>query len=454
MNQLETPNRLRGPKKPIYADLKSGLEWVLDPLSLLDSYASKYGDIIRVDRGQQPPLVYLGHPEALKQVFSSPPSCFTRISQNTALRMLLGENSLFLLDGDKHQRHREILMPLFNSDRVKAYCRLIYGIAQQNSNTWPLDRPVEIRPLLQKTSIEIILNCIFGIGQDERTEKLKLSLQSVTANLDSLLFILSSLFKPLQISLGRWSPWGKFEEEIEDIEKQISGLILERRDNLNMKECNDILGILLGGQNQGKQLLTDREIRDELLTLFFTGSDTTVSALVWSFYWFSRSPNVQYRLLEELDSFPMLSPSEIVSLPYLTAFCKEVLRIYPPTPIATSRILKSSYEVMGHRFDCGTILVPAIYLVHRREDIYPQPDQFRPERFLDRKYSFAEYLPFGGGSRSCIGMAFALNQMKLVLAQTFSSLNVELENDTFVRPVRRGITLAPHSGLKAVFRPR
>lgn len=453
MNQVETSNSLRGPKKTNYSDLQSTLGWILDPLSLLDSYASKYGEIISVDLGKLPPLVYLSHPEAVKQVFSSPPSCFSRVSKNTALRILLGENSLFLLDGESHQQHREILMPLFNADRLKDYGHLMNKVINKNINAWPLNKPVEIRQLLLQNSIEIILKCIFGITQDDRVERLNHSLQSVMNNLNSPLFILSSLFKPLQISLGGWSSWGKFERKMEDIDKHISNLILDRKVTLKVRECNDILGILLGGQNQEKQLLTDKEIRDELLTLFFTGTDTTVSALVWSLYWFSRSPNVQSRLLDELNSLSTLSPNNIVSLPYLTAFCKEVLRIYPPTPIATSRILKNSCEIMGHRFDRGTVLVPVIYLVHRREDLYPQSDQFRPERFLERKFSSAEYLPFGGGSRSCIGMTFALNQMKLVLAQIFRAFDVKLESSTSVRPVRRGITLAPPSKLKLVFRP-
>ncbi|GAB1544985.1 hypothetical protein NUACC21_76610 [Scytonema sp. NUACC21] len=196
------------------------------------------------------------------------------------------------------------------------------------------------------------------------------------------------------------------------------------------------------------------ELRDELMTLLVAGHETTASALTWAFYWLSRLPEVRDKVLEELDTLgDDPDPSTISKLPYLTATCQETLRIYPVAITASPRIVRSPIEIMGYNLPVGTIVFPSVYLAHHREEVYPQPKQFKPERFLERQFSPYEYLPFGGGTHRCIGMAFALYEMKLVLATILSSFQLSAANKRPTRPVRRGLTLVPSEGMQMVAKP-
>jgi unspecific monooxygenase len=210
---------------------------------------------------------------------------------------------------------------------------------------------------------------------------------------------------------------------------------------------SDILTLLMSARDENGQPMTDAELRDELLTLLFAGHETTATALTWAFYWIHHLPEVRERLLQELDSLgEETDPNAIAHLPYLTAVCQETLRIYPVALITFSRIVKSPIQIAGYQFEPGTFLAPCVYLTHQREDIYPQPKRFKPERFLERQFSPYEYLPFGGGNHRCIGMAFASFEMKLVLATVLSRYEMAIAHNHTVRPVRRGVTLAPSSG--------
>jgi unspecific monooxygenase len=187
------------------------------------------------------------------------------------------------------------------------------------------------------------------------------------------------------------------------------------------------------------------------MTLLIAGHETTATALTWALYWIHRLPDVKEKLLGELDSLgDEPDKSAIARLPYLNAVCSETLRIYPIAILAFPRIVKSLLQVMGYEFEPGTMLAPCIYLTHRREDLYPEAEQFKPERFLERQFSPYEYLPFGGGNRRCIGAAFALFEMKLALASILSRFELALADNRPVHPVRRGLTMAPAGGVRMI----
>lgn len=218
---------------------------------------------------------------------------------------------------------------------------------------------------------------------------------------------------------------------------------------------DDILSLLLQARDEAGQAMTDEELRDELITLLFAGHETTASALAWAFYWIDHLPEVREKLHKELDTLGAdADPSAIARLPYLSAVCSETLRIYPIAITPFPRILKSPMEIMGYQFDKGTILLPSIYLTHQREDIYPEPKRFKPERFLERQFSPYEYLPFGGSNRRCIGAAFALLEMKLVLSTILSRYEVKLVGDRPIKPTRRGVTVAPPANMRMMVTQR
>lgn len=195
--------------------------------------------------------------------------------------------------------------------------------------------------------------------------------------------------------------------------------------------------------------MTDEQLRDELMTLLLAGYETTATAIAWALYWVHRLPHVYNQLLQELDGLGnTATPMEIVRLPYLTAVCNEALRIYPVAVLTVPRAVNEPVELMGYQLQPGTRVYGCIYLTHHRQDLYPEPEQFKPERFLQRQFSPYEFLPFGGGIRRCIGEALALFEMKLVLATIVSGYQLSLVQQEPERPKRRGVTFAPSTGVK------
>jgi cytochrome P450 len=232
------------------------------------------------------------------------------------------------------------------------------------------------------------------------------------------------------------------------VDQLIYAEIQDRRDR-NDFSGDDILTLMMTARDDQGNPLSDEELHDELVTLLIAGHETTASALSWALYWIHALPEVQDKLRYELESLgDHPEPLEIASLPYLNAVCQETLRIYPVAPTTGIRILRQPMTVEEYDFPQGTVLFPSIYLVHHTEALYPKSKQFKPERFLERQFSPYEFLPFGGGHRSCIGMAFAMMEMKLVLATILQRWQLELVSQKPIKPVRRGLTVAPPSSLK------
>jgi cytochrome P450 len=199
--------------------------------------------------------------------------------------------------------------------------------------------------------------------------------------------------------------------------------------------------------------MTDVELRDELMTLLLAGHETTATAIAWALYWVHKFPNIREQILQELETLgDNPDPLSLPRLPYLTAVCNETLRIYPVAILTVPRAVKEPVELMGYPLEPGTRLYGCIYLTHHREDIYPNSQQFKPERFLERQFSPYEFLPFGGGIRRCIGETLALFEMKLVLATILQRYELTLADQRPERPKRRGVTFAPERGVKMVMR--
>jgi cytochrome P450 len=208
-----------------------------------------------------------------------------------------------------------------------------------------------------------------------------------------------------------------------------------------------MLSMLLDAKDENGQGRSDEALRDELLTLVATGHETTATALAWGLYWTSKHGHVRERIRKEIATLgPNPDPNAYTQLEYLDATCKEILRIYPIVPSVFRQVAERPFRVMDYVFEPGEILSPSIYLTHHREDLYPDPDAFEPDRFLRRTYSPYEYLPFGGGVRRCIGMSFALYETKVILARLLGAYDLEVASDQDVVPCRRTVTMAPSGG--------
>jgi unspecific monooxygenase len=422
------------------------LQWVSNPLQLMETSAKIHGDIFALELTNPEPIVFISNPQGIQEVFTTPPDYFDVGRSNKLIKPLVGDNSLLLIDGATHQYQRRLLTPPFHGERMKAYAQIITNITKQVISNWQLGQPFSVRDSMQEISLQVILQAVFGLCEGERLTKLRKLVASLLNLSGSPLHSAITFFPALQVDLGAWSPWGKFLREREKIYQILYTEIQERRNNPDSSRT-DILSLMMSAQDENGEGMTDIELRDELMTLLLAGHETTASALTWALYWVHNLPTVRQKLINELNSITENTElNEIYRLPYLTTVCQETLRIYPIVIITLPRIVKTPTKIMGYEFAPGTLLAPCIYLTHRRPDLYPEPEKFKPERFLERQYSQYEYLPFGGGNRICIGMAFAMFEMKLVLATVLSQLDLELVDNIPVKPMRRGVTLAPSGG--------
>ncbi|MEM1171369.1 MAG: cytochrome P450 [Cyanobacteria bacterium P01_H01_bin.35] len=445
--------QLPGPKAPALIQI---LQWVATPLTFLEKCAKEYGDSFQIKLNY--PMVFISHPKAIEEIFKTNPKQFDCGVGNQLLIPLLGDQSLVLLDGRTHQRQRKLLMPPFHGERMQAYGELICNIAGQVASKWEVGQPFSMRQSTQDISLKVILQAVFGLDEGERYDKIEQLLSEALESLGSPWKASMLFFKPLQIDWSAWSPWGRFIRQRQKIDELLYAEISERRQQLETitkagSLCNrsDVLTMLLLARDEEGQPMSDLELRDELMTLLFAGHETTATTLAWAFYWIHRQPEIYHKLLEEMEELgDNPDPMAIMKLPYLNAVCCETLRIYPVALITSPRISKSPITIMGQEYPVGTALAPCIYLTHHREDLYPEPKKFKPERFLERQYSAYEFFPFGGSNRRCIGAAFAMFEMKLILATILRRYSLALADKQPVKPVRRGITLAPAGGVKIV----
>jgi cytochrome P450 len=444
-----------GPKAPSVWQM---LQWIGTPFSFMQSCHRRYGDCftIRLNR-KFGPLVFFSQPEALQviltnddaKLFESPGSL------NVALELITGTQSVFGLSGNRHRRARQLLMPPFHGERMRSYGELIREIAEQVMCEYGTDRPFEAREPMQRISLRIILRAVFGLTDGPRYQELEKLIGRLLDGLSNPMNA-SLLFIPaLRQDLGRSSPWGRFIRNRQQIDDLIYQEIADRRRSQPVSEPypasepipasrNDILTLLMSARDEAGEALSDSELRDELMTLLIAGHETTATALTWALYWIHLFPPVRQRLLDELESLEDdFDPNTVFRLPYLNAVCSETLRIHPVALLTFGRVTRSQVKLAGITLDPGTTVTGCIYLAHRRKEVFSNPEEFNPDRFLERHYSPYEFLPFGGGVRRCIGMAFAQFEMKLVLSTILSRFDLALTGVRKVRQQRRGLVSGP-----------
>jgi cytochrome P450 len=448
-------NLLKLPVKPPIPRWLQTLRGLINPVYYLKKTQQEYGDIFISEFSSFPTQLVISNPQAIQEIFTADAQLFDSGEGNYVIQPLVGANSLILLDGDRHLRQRKLLMPPFHGERMRAYSQVIRDITDQVTSKWQINQPFVARRSMQDISLQVILRTVFGLKEGERYQKIR---QVLVELLDTFNYPLSAVFlffKTLQRDLGAWTPWGRFIRRRKLLDELLYQEIHERRSQFET-QGEDILSLLLSARDEDGQPMTDIELRDELMTMLFAGHETTAIALSWALYWVHYLPEVREKLLQELNSIDIANadPTTITQLPYLNAVCSETLRIYPVAFFSFSRILKAPMKLMGYDLPKGTSISPCIYLTHHRPDIYPEPEKFQPERFLERQFSPYEFMPFGGGNRRCLGMGFALFEMKLVLANILSNYSLELLDKVPLQPVRRGIVFAPNGGVNLMVKQK
>ena len=339
----------------------------------------------------------------------------------------MGANNLILLSGEAHRAMRRFYNPQFHGERLHDYGAVIARIAGEHAARWPHDRPFVVEETMRAISLEVILEVVLGLGEPGTRDVFKRAiLQLIRALKPSFMFI-----PGLRRSMLGLSAWARFRRRAAAAAALFEQEVSARRAGDNQR--HDLLSTLIAARKDDGTAFGGEEILEQMVSLIGAGHETTASALTWAFFHIHRSPSVKERLLDELRGMANeTDPVAVTRLPFLDAVCSEALRLNPVAPLI-GRTLRSNLTLKGHTLPAGLSVGINIVALHRRPDLYPDPDQFSPDRFLGRDYGPFEYLPFGGGSRRCLGAAFAVYEMKLVLATVLRAHALELTDRGDVR---------------------
>jgi cytochrome P450 len=415
-------------------------QWIARPIPFLTGASARYGDFFTV-RFVFGPVVFIADPHVIKDVFRGDPDVLHAGEGNaTPLEPLMGRNSVLLLDGPEHMRQRKLMLPSFHGERMQRYGALMEEIAEREIARWPVGRPFGLRPRTQAITLEIIMRTVFGIEDAERLARLG---ERLAAMLDIGMqsrALAAIAIPPVRKTVGR-PLYKRFLRLRAAADAEIYDEIARRRQATDIEDRDDVLSILLQAHDEDGRPMTDQELRDELMTLLVAGHETTATSLAWAFDLLLRHPAELERLSAEVEAGE--------STDYLDAVIKETLRIRPVVP-GVIRVLTAPIELNGFELPAGTRVAPNIYLTHRRPDVYPEPERFRPERFLDGGPDTYSWIPFGGGIRRCLGASFALYEMKIVIPAILRRVQLRAVEPGPERIRRRAVTFVPEHDARVV----
>lgn len=415
------------------------------PYDLLTECYKEYGDIFSL-KNITGNFVFVSDLDLIKDIFSKHSKKFNTGETVLFLEPFVGRHSLLLLDGPEHARQRKLLTPPFHGEKMKMFTDLMRNCAHQMVDRWRSGQTIMMRQEMQEVTLRIIVKSVFGEEMSQRTPEI---IETVRGVLQLPTFLTFLPF--LRLNLGKWSPWGQFLQWREKIDKLIYAEITRRRANPR-SQPEDVMDMMMLSQDESGNLMTDKEIRDESLTLLFAGHETTALSLTWFFIPLLQNPNVLKKLLTEINSVVGENPivaEMIPKLTYLDATIKESMRVNNLFPIVARKTIEP-LELKGYEIPVGSTVAPCNMIIHHLESIYPEPLVFRPERFLDESQHHPySWMPFGGGNRRCIGMAFAQYEMKIILASILPRIALELIPGQDFRAQRMGLALAPPTGVKA-----
>jgi len=410
------------------------LRYARDPLGFYADCARRFGDVFTIPTVLGP-LVVCGAPEGVRSIFALPPESFSRWSTD-AVSPLLGEASLLLSGGARHARDRKLLTPPFHGERMRAYGAVMRASALREAASWAPGSPFSLQDAGSAISIDVILRAVFGVDEAAGLDELRAALLGALASMSPLLM----LFPALRRRFGGVGPYARMLRVRDRLDALTYAAIARRRAGGG---GGDILGLMLSARYDDGSAMSDREIRDQLLTLVFAGHETSGIALAWAINWLARTPPVRDRLVAELSALgDDPEPAALAAAPYLEAVCFETLRLYPVVGEVV-RLLRAPLALGAWTIPPGVPVSAGIALVHARADLYPEPERFQPERFLERKFAPHEYLPFGGGARRCIGAAFGIYEMKVVLGTLLARYRFALVDKAHERPVMRNLAMGP-----------
>src|SRR3954470_7266498 len=426
-----------GPRLP---KLVQTLGFMFAGRRFLDATRRRYGDVVTMSTAFDSKFVMVFEPELLKKVFQAPPDQLRAGEANALLGQVLGQRSVLVLDGAEHLRQRKLMLPPFHGKRLKGYEEKMREAADRAIDAWPVGEPFTLMPTMQAVTLDVIMHAVWGVEEGPRAEELKRRVRAVIEPLARRFGIVV-----LALSGGRFGDRKavqRFEERRAELDAMIYEEIAQRREATDLDEREDVFSMLLQARDEDGQPMTDQELRDELVTLLVAGHETTSTGLAWAFELLLRTPRVLGRLQETLADGDET---------YLDAVVKEALRLRPVIPGVGRVVRGEPFELGGYTVPEGVEINPSIGVIHRRADRYPQPGEFRPERFLSESPPDTyTWVPFGGGTRRCLGASFALLEMKVVIKRVLKRTELRAVSDKPEQVLRRGITLVPRDGVQVV----
>lgn len=428
------PARTGPPPGSNAPSLLQALRYARDPLGFLVRLQRRYGDIFALSFPFFGRLVYVADPALVKELFTGSPEQFHAGEANaTVLEPALGPNSVLTLDDAPHMQQRKLLLPPFHGERVRGYGELIRETTRRQMESWPVGEPFALRPHTQRITLAIIMRAVFGVHDEERLERFERLIDDFSKRVS-----LVTTIPALRRKLGPWSPWSRFLRSRAALDEFIYEEIGLRRKEVEAGEedHDDVLSLLLQARHDDGSPMSDEELRDELVTVLGAGHETTATGLAWAMERLLRTP----RVLEKLRESIAAGEEE-----YLEATVKETLRARPVI-VDVARRLTAPARIGGYELPKGSFVMAAIAALHYREDLFPQPEEFRPERFLEEKADNYAWIPFGGGVRRCIGAAFAEYEMRIILREFVERADLSAPNPKPEAVKIRNITLAPGKG--------
>jgi cytochrome P450 len=439
-----------GPRSPSWWQL---IRFAGDPLGLLDDCHRRYGDAFTLRVAGNGHFVMLSDPEAVREVFRGDPDVLHSGEANSLFTATVGRHSVLVLDGAPHARERRVLVPPLKGERMRAFFDAMRLETLDAVRAWPVGAPFPTLPSMRRVTLRVILRTGLGLGPGPEMDSFERKMERFLANGRQRYALVLMAIMPIQrFSGSRWVPLFR---QLADLDDDLFAFIAARRRGEHEPSGQNVLGDLLAATHEDGTPLGDQEVRDALITILIAGHDTTALALAWAFSDVAAHPEVLDCIRDELRRVTGGGPPEAGQLPeleYLEGAVRESLRLRPVAPFVVRKTVRP-FAAGGREYPAGVVLCPCSYLVHRREELYPEPEKFRPERFLGRKFGPHEWFPFGGGNRLCLGMPFALYEMKVLLATVLSQVRPSRPAGARSRARRYGIVLGPDDGGRIIVQP-
>jgi cytochrome P450 len=436
-----------GPTSPSWWQL---FHFAGDPLGVLDESHRLYGDAFTLNIAGYGKFVMLSDPETIRAVFRGDPDVLHSGEANEILSATVGRSSVLVLDGMPHARQRRVLVPPLKGERMRAFFDAMRLETLEAIHTWSIGTPLAMLPEMRRITLRVILRTGLGLAAGAEMDDFERKVETFLANGRQRHALV--LMKLVPIRLLTRSRWAPLFRQLNVLNDSLFALISARRRGEKPPTSENVLDDLLAAMHDNGTSLDDQEVRDAIITTLIAGHDTTALALAWALVDIASRPAVVERLTDELRRVCGGGPPEAEHLPaleYLDGAIRESLRIHPVVPFVV-RLTKQLFTAGEREYPAGVVLCPCSYLVHRRDDLYPEPECFRPERFLERKFGPHEWFPFGGGNRVCLGMPFALYEMKVVLATLVSQVRLTRPAGARSRARRYGLVLGPDDEARVV----